>query len=152
LGTTRTQDIPMWGVLVLKAISIRQPWANLVVEGLKDVEIRTWRPQYRGVLYVHASSSYDKVACRLLRRNPEDLRRGAILAKCQLVDVIEYTSKRHFTRDGVRHRNPGRLYDGRQCGLVLENIEVLEEPIPCKGQLGLWNCKEVISAHGQRRQ
>jgi hypothetical protein len=32
----------------MKIISIRQPWASLIVSGLKDVENRTWRTRYRG--------------------------------------------------------------------------------------------------------
>jgi len=39
----------------MKIISIRQPWAALIVSGIKDVENRTWPTRYRGQLLIHAS-------------------------------------------------------------------------------------------------
>ena len=39
----------------LKALSIRQPWAWLIVNGFKDVENRNWRTHWRGRLLIHAS-------------------------------------------------------------------------------------------------
>lgn len=41
----------------MKAISIRQPWAWLIVNGYKDIENRTWRTKYRGPVLIHASAS-----------------------------------------------------------------------------------------------
>ena len=38
----------------MKALSVRQPWAELIVAGLKDVENRTWRTDYRGPVLIHA--------------------------------------------------------------------------------------------------
>jgi len=43
----------------MKAISIRQPWAWLIVNGYKDVENRTWRTSYRGPVLIHASKTID---------------------------------------------------------------------------------------------
>ncbi|EPA7489326.1 ASCH domain-containing protein [Yersinia enterocolitica] len=40
----------------MKAISIRQPWAWLIINGLKDIENRTWCTTYRGPVLIHASS------------------------------------------------------------------------------------------------
>ena len=39
----------------MKAISIRQPWAWLIVNGYKDIENRTWNTKYRGPVLIHAS-------------------------------------------------------------------------------------------------
>lgn len=41
----------------MKVLSIRQPWAWLIVNGHKDVENRTWDSYYRGPLLIHASSA-----------------------------------------------------------------------------------------------
>ena len=38
----------------MRALSIRQPWAWLVVNGYKDIENRTWSTEFRGRVYVHA--------------------------------------------------------------------------------------------------
>lgn len=43
----------------LRALSLKQPWAWLVVNGFKDIENRTWRTRHRGPLLIHASSSRD---------------------------------------------------------------------------------------------
>lgn len=40
----------------MKAISIRQPWAWLIVNGHKDIENRSWDTNYRGQVLIHASS------------------------------------------------------------------------------------------------
>ncbi|MBK5570115.1 ASCH domain-containing protein [Ensifer sp. SSB1] len=39
----------------MKALSIRQPWAWLIVNGHKDIENRTWRTSFRGRVLIHAS-------------------------------------------------------------------------------------------------
>lgn len=44
----------------MKMISIKQPWASLIVSGAKDVENRTWLTKYRGPVLVHASAQQDK--------------------------------------------------------------------------------------------
>lgn len=40
----------------MKALSIRQPWAWLIVNGFKDIENRSWDTKYRGAVLIHASS------------------------------------------------------------------------------------------------
>lgn len=39
----------------MKTLAIRQPWASLIAEGLKTIEVRTWRTHYRGPLLIVAS-------------------------------------------------------------------------------------------------
>jgi hypothetical protein len=46
----------------MKVISIRQPWASLIVIGAKDVENRTWPTRYRGPVLIHASQRADDVS------------------------------------------------------------------------------------------
>ncbi len=40
----------------MKAITIKQPWASLIVEGIKDIENRTWKTNYRGRVLIHSSA------------------------------------------------------------------------------------------------
>ena len=56
----------------MKALSIRQPWAWLIVAGYKDVENRTWATDFRGRIYVHAGQRYDNQALKMaiVRRQP----------------------------------------------------------------------------------
>jgi hypothetical protein len=41
----------------MKALSIRQPWAWLIVNGYKDVENRTWPTHVRGTVLIHAAKT-----------------------------------------------------------------------------------------------
>jgi len=45
------------GLKKLKAISIRQPWAWLIVNGYKDIENRIWEPKLRGPVLIHTGKS-----------------------------------------------------------------------------------------------
>lgn len=38
----------------MKTLSVRQPWASLLVSGLKDIENRTWAPNFKGRILIHA--------------------------------------------------------------------------------------------------
>lgn len=39
----------------MKALSIKQPYATLIAKGIKDVENRTWKTNFRGKIYIHSS-------------------------------------------------------------------------------------------------
>ncbi len=45
----------------MRAITIRQPWASMIVHCGKDIENRTWRTSYRGPLLIHAGTAHDEV-------------------------------------------------------------------------------------------
>lgn len=40
----------------MKALSIKQPWASLIAHGIKDIENRTWKTNFRGRIYIHVSA------------------------------------------------------------------------------------------------
>jgi hypothetical protein len=44
----------------MKALSILQPYAWLIVTGRKDIENRTWVTGYRGPVLIHAGKNYPK--------------------------------------------------------------------------------------------
>lgn len=46
----------------MKAISIRQPYAYLIVNGKKDIENRNWKTKQRGRVLIHASQKIDDEA------------------------------------------------------------------------------------------
>ncbi len=46
----------------MKTLSVKQPWSTLICTGIKDVENRTWRTEYRGPLLIHASAQEDRGA------------------------------------------------------------------------------------------
>jgi ASCH domain len=118
----------------MKAISIRQPWAWLVVNGHKDIENRTWATKFRGKVLVHAGvhkvtkAEYEEFLerCRAARiKNPpaiDEFKRGGIVGSVEIVDCME--------------KSNSRWYFG-PYGFVLKNARV-ERFKPMKGKLGIW--------------
>lgn len=116
----------------MKAISIKQPWASLIIEGIKDIENRSWYTHYRGRLYIHASKGYDRQGADLVSKlYPEHESiikdaseiRGGIIGHVHLVDCV------------TSHNSP--WFHG-EYGFVLTSFK--EIPFyPIKGQLGLFD-------------
>ncbi len=80
----------------MRALSIRQPWAWLIVNGYKDIENRSWRTNYRGPFLVHAGLKaeqevYDQVADRLDIQLPPpgEIERGGIVGQSTILDGVE---------------------------------------------------------------
>lgn len=47
-------------VIILKVLTLKQPWATLIAEGIKKYEFRSWRTNYRGKVLIHAGTGIDK--------------------------------------------------------------------------------------------
>jgi hypothetical protein len=60
----------------MKALSLMEPWAWLVVQGIKDVENRTWRTNFRGRILIHASRTFDTKGYSWLTTGPSPLITG----------------------------------------------------------------------------
>ncbi|HCY86902.1 MAG TPA: hypothetical protein DHV36_17360 [Desulfobacteraceae bacterium] len=81
----------------MKALSIRQPWASMIILGYKPVENRTYKRSYRGPLAIHSSQTWDKDgAAWILDRFPHlkdqveaarDLR-GGIIGTVTMTDCV----------------------------------------------------------------
>ena len=110
----------------MKALSIKQPWAWLIVHGGKDIENRSWRTKHRGRFLIHASKKQDKKAMKLFAQkyNPEDLVYGAIIGSVELVDVVENSDSKWFHGPiGFVLRDP-KTEDIRHCNGKLNFFEV----------------------------
>lgn len=84
----------------MKALSIRQPWAWLIINGGKDIENRSWHTKLRGRFLVHAAQGMTRkewsnavVFCnehRLpLPPHFSKLQRGGIIGSVELVDSLD---------------------------------------------------------------
>lgn len=105
----------------MKALAVRQPWAWLIVQGIKDIENRSWATHYRGPLLIHAAQTMDAGGVRIIREwlaeqqitLPELLPRGAIVGVATLVDCISRTSipwwRRLPRRLLPKRRRPGSV-------------------------------------------
>lgn len=142
----------------MKVISIIQPWATLIALGEKKFETRSWRTKHRGELAIHASKKIDKKICRLepyksvLAKqgfSENNLPVGVILATCNLTDCLKVWKDigTGAALDGWKSVSGneymfGDFSEGRFAWNLQDIIQI--EPIPAKGQLGLWESKVKI--------
>jgi hypothetical protein len=138
----------------VKALSLTQPWAWLVIHGGKDIENRCWNTNYRGRFLVHAAkamsrATYDNaVDCAeavsgiaLANRVPafEALERGGIIGSVELYGVVrplgsgDPNQRQLAAMEDVQY--PWHFVD--QFGFRLRDPEPLPFE-PCKGALGFW--------------
>lgn len=112
------------------ALTIKQPWASLIIEGTKRIENRTWKPKdsiLGSRIAIHASQATD--ALRRYRPSDRELPRGALLGTVVLVKVVTSSPNKYFIGP---------------YGWVLADPVELTTPIPWIGQLGLWELDSKV--------
>lgn len=123
----------------MKVLTIKQPWATLIMRGDKRFEFRSWQTKYRGELLIHAGKGIDKEAMKRLKKYvPEDMPTGKILGKVILVDCVKMSPE---FKEMLLKENKDIYTDSsfkENYGWQLENVEVFENSIDAKGHLGLW--------------
>jgi hypothetical protein len=135
----------------MKTLTVKQPWLQLLAEGIKDVENRTWHTKYRGPIALHAGKTDDPDAYhhpaaaeafttddRIRRHRVQDLPRGFIVAAGELVDAHSYRTC--LQPDGTMcsaWADPGAVH------WVIRDVVKLDEPMTWPGSLGL---RELSSA------
>ena len=147
----------------MKAITILQPYASLIACGQKHYETRSWPTKYRGRIAIHAGLGQqfdimlmdDDYFEALVRggitsgsnRYP-NLPHGFIVAFADLTDCLKTIGYYGVHSDGALLENNINIdrqemtlgnYCTNRYAWKLENVEMLKEPIPAKGQQGLWN-------------
>lgn len=121
----------------MKAITICQPYAELIARGEKTIENRTWETRYRGTLAIHAGKSRAWLDPDSLKRYP-DMPFGAIVAVADLWACFRVESMSvQMQQDPHAH--------GPWCWM-LRNIRRLETPVVVKGAQGLWEFEGRIGA------
>jgi hypothetical protein len=118
----------------MKALSIRQPWAWLIVTGEKNVENRGWASRYTGPLYIHAAQTFDEAGYKWVKKNfprvkmptPKAFVTGAIIGRVNMVGCADSSLICKST-----------WFTG-PYGFIFDNPVKLETPIPCSGQLGFF--------------
>lgn len=117
---------------MIRCLTVRQPFATLIISGPKRVENRPRPVSYRGPLLIHAGLSMDREACAqhaaLLPCPLAELPAGKILGCAQLVDCVPLADPRVQADPWA---------SGPWCWL-LADPRPLPEPFACRGQLSLW--------------
>lgn len=118
--------------VMLRALSIRQPWAWAIAAGHKSIENRTWTTSYRGPLAVHASRVIETVAFgeveRLTGTVPINLATGAVIAVCHLIDVVTQSDDAWFSGP---------------YGWVLADVQPIA-PVMCYGRQSLFTLPDDV--------
>ena len=140
--------------MTLKALSLTQPWASLVVLGIKKIETRSWRTSYRGVLVIHAAKGFPRWARDLCGdypwslaltnhglSRPEELPVGALLGAVMVQNCLQTTSDLQAVLSD-EERQLGD-YAPDRFAWQLSHALRFPRPIPCKGALGLWEIPPV---------
>lgn len=123
----------------MKALTICQPYAELIARGEKIIENRDWRklPTYRGPLAIHAGKSRDWFDADIITPGAFDaLPFGAFVA---VADLIDAQWLEDLSPDLRAHKHA----NGPAC-LVLANVRRLPEPIPYRGYFGLWDAPDEL--------
>src|SRR5579863_8262625 len=124
----------------MKCLSVSQPYADLIINGKKTIELRTWNTKFRGECLIHAPIRIKDEACDRLGIEKSNLRTGVIIGKVEVYDVKLYNSleelrqdhdKHHFDEDVFRHK----------YGFLLRKPQALRVPISYKGSLGFFEAK-----------
>jgi len=123
----------------MKVLTIKQPYATLIMQGNKRFEFRSWQTKYRGELLIHAGKGIDKEAMkRLAKYIPEEMPTGKILGKVTLVDCVKMTPE---LKEMLLKENKDIYTDSsfkENFAWKLENVEVFDKTIEVKGKLSLW--------------
>ena len=123
----------------MKALSLTQPWATLVVTGAKRFETRSWTTTYRGPLLIHAAKGLRVGARRFsieaLGKAPEEFVRGAIIGRVVLKNV--YRTEELASTLTALERLYGDYTPGRWAWELEEAVR-LAQPVPYRGALGLF--------------
>lgn len=122
----------------MKVLTIKQPWASLIIKGYKKYEFRSWKTNYRGKILIHAGLSADKLDQQRFNSYNLNYIKGAIIGEADITDCIlvdeEFDKKLKNIDKNVYKNNHVNDYAWK-----LENIKIYDEPICVKGKLGLWN-------------
>lgn len=128
----------------LRAISIRQPWLDLILRGKKELELREWSPSFRGMIALHSPIKIDFHAAHYYGYSePWKLERGKVLGMANLTSVTELNENTYadmLTKHLSIHPFKGIVY-----AIKFSDIFVLPKSIAVKGKLLVFTLDESIS-------
>jgi len=137
----------------MKALSCTQPWAQLIVAGWKKFETRSWDTGHRGLLAIHASKGFPKLARELCYKEPfldalglywaETAPLGSIIGVVQLKRAEPTIVTLQRGPLSAQDKQFGNWGKGRYAW-TLSNPVKLTDPIPVKGMLRLWTLPAEI--------
>ena len=140
----------------MKTLSLLQPWATLVVMGVKQIETRSWSTAHRGPLLIHASKG--KAGEIFANESPfkkyipdfSNLPFGYIIGRVTLVDVVRigtgslfHTNDEMMNRLTMEEKAFGDYTDGRFAWILQDSVQ-FKQPIGARGGLTLWEFDKLL--------
>lgn len=127
----------------MKVISIKEPFATFIKDGYKKIETRSWKTNYRGELFIHASGK--NIAKEFFTNeyvvsltNELNMNYGNIICRGNLVDCVYMDEDfLKLMKKNEKEFNLG-LYELGRYAWIFEDVEPIY-PIPAKGKLNIWN-------------
>jgi hypothetical protein len=146
----------------MKAITIHQPWATLLVSAEKLYETRSWQTSHRGLLAIHAARKFtedlrtiigmDPFYAALARHGitkPIHLPKGAIIGFVELVECLP-TEQLELEIAKTQEATFGDFRPGRWAWKTA-NPRILAEPVPFQGKLGLFDIPDDLLPEMSRK-
>lgn len=123
----------------MKALTIKEPWATLIIDGYKKYEFRSWKTNYRGKILIHAGISQEKDMLKKFKDYNLKYSKGMIIGEAIITECILVT--REFEEELLKIDRKVYERESHEMNYAweLENIIKYDNPIPVKGKLGLWN-------------
>ncbi len=146
----------------MRALTLTQPWASLIIWGEKFFETRSWPTKYRGPIAIHAAKGFP-YRVKQLARSLEPFR--SILAKHGITDpdqlptgaILGVTSIASCDRtEAIREKlSPleiqfGDYSDGRYA-FCTGTVRKCHTPVPCPGALAIWHVSDHTAAEVLRQ-
>lgn len=128
----------------MKVITLKQPWATLVAEGLKKYEFRSWKYNYRGEILIHAGKGIDETTMSKFKDLNLEFPTSRIVAKVNIVDCIELNqevNKKIILENQLVY---GNKIDRTGYAWVLNNVKKINSDKVVSGKQGIWNIDTEI--------
>ncbi|MEK6874506.1 MAG: ASCH domain-containing protein [Nanoarchaeota archaeon] len=125
----------------MKALSLRQPWAELILQGRKTIETRTWNTRFRGRFLIHAAKQCQ--ADDMCKFGFSSLPTGCIVGVAEIIDIICYTSKDQFNTDFHKHLFSVDNWTQSRYGYILNNVQRISH-IPYSGKLNFFEIPDPV--------
>ncbi len=122
------------------ALSIRQPWAELILLGRKTIEVRTWTVEHRGPIWLHAGKAHDPRLDEAFGLH--DLFRGGHVG-CATLSAIMPLDRARWELLRPEHLDNGGFAEGR-FGWLLTDAKRLVRPVPAPGRLHLFHPEPAV--------
>jgi hypothetical protein len=142
----------------IKALTIKNPWAHLIISGVKDIENRTWKTSYRGKLWIHVGNNnfslkkigfenffteeqvdmiYNNGKSYIKELLDSEDTKSCIIGHVELVDCVLKHPSSIWAEKAKEDETP-------IWNWVLKNPVKFSKPIPnVKGKLSLWDWDNV---------